>query len=745
MPFTVSIIRQAGNKLRQNTIRIFLVSAIIITLFFCPVIGTDDHSGLNNEGVLSYLSSQQSDLKTPGLFVPVKSPDGQNRFFYSSTNSDIYLVSGGDLVIMPRSIKVSDSDDAKIFLKFNDHNPLIPAQGSLRYSGGANYFTGNNSSEWNTGVPLYRSVQYTGIYSGINLVYSDKNGRLKREFIITPGADPKKISYVYEGNDSVRIDEYGALIIETKNEGTLIEARPVAYQEVGGIKKYIPVAFRISDNASIGFTLGRYDEQYPLIIDPEIITSGYLGGEAEDVGTAVTLDKNGIIYVTGYTHSWNFPVTQNAFNHTEIGYHDIFVTAYSKDGQDILFSTILGGSLNDYARSLIVDDNGTIYISGSTESADFPVRSAHQPELRGKYDAFVAALSPGGTQLIFSTYLGGDDIDDAFGMAIDPVKNRIYLTGTTLSPDFPAVNAYQPHKAGQYDAFLTILEGNAKSIAASTFLGGRQDDYSRAIALDKEGNIYLGGYTYSSKSSDFPIKNALFDTHPMTYDAFISKFTNDGRDLIYSTYLGGSMGDRIAAIAVNEKNQLYVTGYTFADDFPVTSDAFQKNYGGNLLADVFITGLAPDGQALVASTYIGGESDDMAYGITISDEDAVFVTGGTMSRNFPVKNSWQENLSGSMNTFVAGIDPSCNHLLFSSFLGGEGIDHGNSITHDSKNVLYITGTTGSDDFPDVHAVQKTFGGDDDAFIAVLSPDNLLYQNHLVKIPVIPSFTRANEK
>jgi len=747
MPFTECTLRQADTNYGQKTFRIFLLLTMITILCIGPVIGTDDISAIKDteSGMFSYDS--QANIKTPGVYIPVQSDDDTARFFYSSKNSDMLLLTGGDLVIMPRSTGGSVAEDDIIFLKFKDHDPRIIPQGLVQYSGDVNFFIGNNSSEWKTDVPLYRSVVYPYIYPGISLVYSDKNGLLKREFVIAPAADPTKISYVYEGSSSVWIDKSGALVIQTINSRQLTEARPVAYQEINGIKIKIPVAFRISGNNEISFTLGRYDCQYPVIIDPEIITSGFLGGEVEDVGTAVTLDKNGIIYVVGYTHSWNFPITQNPFNfnYSEVGYHDIFITAYSKDGRDVLFSTILGGSLNDYARSVIVDDNGTIFISGSTESADFPVKSAYQPTIKGKYDAFVAALNPQGTGLIFSTYLGGTDIDDAFGMAIGRTDHRIYLTGTTLSPDFPSVNAYQPEKSGQYDIFLIILDGNAKSIISSTFLGGRQDDYGRAIALDKEGCIYIGGYTYSSKSSDFPIKNALFNTHPMTYDAFVSKFKNDGSDLIYSTYLGGTLGDRIAAIAINEKNQLFVTGYTFADDFPVTTGAFQKKYGGNLLADAFITGFAPDGQSLVASTYLGGESDDMAYGITISEGGAIFVTGGTRSQSFPVKNSWQQNLSGLMNAFVTGIDPYCNHLIFSSYMGGKGTDHGNSITHDSKNVLYVTGTAGSENFPVIQAPQKTFGGDDDAFLTIISPKVISYRYPVVNFPVIPSLTITTVK
>jgi hypothetical protein len=443
----------------------------------------------------------------------------------------------------------------------------------------------------------------------------------------------------------------------------------------------------------------------------------------EDVGTSLAVDHNGTIYTVGYTHSTDFPVTRNAFNGTAAGYHDIFLTAYGKNGTEVLFSTFIGGAGNDYARAVAVDRNGTIYITGSTESPDFPITSAFQPVLHGKYDAFITAIRPNGAELEFSSFLGGTDIDDVFGIAIGGLKNQIYLTGTTLSKDFPVVHAYQNKNAGQYDAFVTVIDSSGKELVASTFLGGRQDDYGRALTLDEKGNIYVAGYTYSSKSSDFPVKNAFSGPHTMTYDAFASKLSPDAGNLIYSTYIGGSMGDRVAAIALDRKDQLYLTGYTFADDFPVTTDAFQRSYGGNLLADAFIIGLSTDGQSLVASTYLGGNKDDVGYGITIGDDGTIFITGGTMSPDFPVSHAWQKNLKGTMNAFVAGLDPACNHTIYSSYLGGEGSDLGASITHDRNGLLYITGTTSSKQFPVVRPFDKDFHGDDDAFLTIISPDH----------------------
>ncbi|MGB9175698.1 MAG: SBBP repeat-containing protein [Methanoregula sp.] len=709
----------------------------------CPVVWATDSAEKSNflsDTSVVDKNGSASDVKVPGLFVPVIFTDGKTGFYYSSQKSDTILLAGGDAVIIPRFTKSLSPYDDKVILRFDRQDSQIVPQGENPYSGKAAFFTGNDPSQWRTNISIYHSVAYQEIYPGIRLTYSDNRGELKSEFLIAPAADPAMISYSYEGSRTLGIDESGALHIETGQGGYLVDSPPNAYQVIGGSITQVPVQYLLSDDHHVRFALGKYDKDYPVLIDPQILTSSYLGGDVEDVGTKVAVDDKGTVYVVGYTHSKDFPVTQHAFNETEAGYHDIFITAWGKQGTEILFSTFIGGALNDYVKAVAVDANGTIYIPGSTESPDFPVKSAFQPQLQGKYDAFITAIRPGGGELAFSSFLGGSDIDDAFGIALGGPENRIYLTGTTLSQDFPVLYPVQNKNAGQYDVFLTVIDSSGKALVASTFLGGRQDDYGRAIAVDTNGNIYIGGYTYSSKSSDFPVKNAFSGPHTMTYDAFASKFSPDAKDLIYSTYFGGTMGDRVAALALDRKNQLYLTGYTFADDFPTTADAFQRNYGGNLLADAFVVGLSADGQSLMASTYLGGSKDDMGYGITIGDDGTIFVTGGTMSPDFPVSHAWQKNLNGTMNVFVAGLNPACSRTIFSSYLGGEGSDTGASIAHDKDGLLYITGTTGSEQFPVIRPVQSQYHGDDDAFLTILSPGGVSHRIANMNLPVIPLFS-----
>lgn len=721
-----------------------LIPGIIVLLILSPGVNgltTADTGALFfDQSTADVQDNPVSGFTIAGTFVPVLLKTGDPGFLYSAHDCDYLLQRGGDVLIITRSDDPSLLYENAIRIRFNGQNIREIPAGEDPYSGKAGFLIGNDSSEWRTKIPVYRSAIYPNIYPGIRLVYTGQEGRLKSEFIVAPAADPKIISYTYEGSETVRTDRSGALVIETGGNGQLVEAPPKAYQIIGGQIVHVSVRYNVGNGDHVGFSVGSYDARYPLIIDPEIITSGHLGGGADDVGAGIAVDDTGTIYVAGYTHSTDFPVTGDAFDNTGGGFDDIFITAYTKNGSDILYSTYIGGSGNDYIRSILVDADRTLYIGGSTESTDFPVKNAVQPEIGGKYDAFITAISGGGTDLAFSTYLGGSDIDEAFGIALGGKKNRLYLTGMTQSKDFPTVNAYQETNAGQVDAFLAVIDPREKALAASTYLGGRQDDYSRAIALDDEGNIYIGGYTYSSKSYDFPVKNPLFGPHKMTYDAFVSKFNPDAGELVFSTYLGGTMGDRISALSVNGDNQLYMTGYTFADDFPTTSGAIQQVFGGNLLSDAFVAGLSPDGQSLIASTYLGGSRDDVGYGITTCPDGTIFITGGTMSTDFPVFRAWQNTLEGSMDVFVSRLDPACSRMTFSSYLGGEGSDRGSSILCSKEGLLYVTGTTNSAKFPTILPFRENFGGDNDAFLAVLSPDTESLQNQMMKVIVIPPIT-----
>jgi hypothetical protein len=657
-----------------------------------------------------------------GFFVPVIGSDTLGSgFHYYHKNAEYYFMPYEILITAPGVSAFDRTTNPPARFRFEGQNQDSRLTGKKVLNGTAQFFIGNDTSQWHTAVPLYGEIEYQDIYPGIDLYYREEKGHLKSTFIVAPGANPSSIHYTINGETPIQIDRRGALVISIAEGRQITEEPPTAYQEIGGLVKSVPVRYYLADEGQIGYELGSYDTDYPLVIDPEIITSGYLGGNVEDTAYSIALDPKGTIYVIGTTYSSDFPVTRTVFNTTWSGFTDIFVTAYTKDGTQVLYSTYLGGAGNDNGWAIAVSEEGIVYITGSTECPDFPVKNAFQPTVAGAYDAIITAISPDGSALEFSSYLGGSDMDDARDIALFGQNNTIHLTGITRSKDFPVKNAIQKKSGGELDAFITLIDGKGTHIISSTYLGGRQDDYGRGIAVDTTGSIYVTGYTYSSKSSDFPVKTPLMGPHTTTYDAFVSKYSPNAIDLVYSTYLGGSWGDRASAIAVDPNGTAYVIGYTYSDDYPTTPGAFQRVFGGGVYTDAFITGIAPDGQSLTASTYLGGNGDDFGNSITITPYGHVYGTGGTSSSDFPLHEPWKDSLSGPMDAFVTGLDASCSNPEISSYFGGNGYDIGNAIASDSHGVLFIAGSTNSDQLPAIRTNQAQKGGDFDAFLIAIAP------------------------
>ena len=708
-----------------TTKRFFLLVGIIAICLQCSCAGAITLSPYDND-TPQKLMDPGSTTTIPdrpyGFFVPMNGSDTPDSgFHYSGKNVDYFFMPDEILMTVPDVPAPDSTTNLPVRFRFEGQNPDSKLMGKNLLNGTAQFFIGNDPSQWKMAVPLYGEVMYQDIYSGIDLHYREERGHLKSTFIVAPGADPSSVHYIIEGGKSVQIDQQGALVISSAGGRQITEEPPTAYQEIGGGVKSIPVSYYLIDEAQVGYVLGWYDPAYPLVIDPEVITSGYLGGNVEDTAYGIALDPRGTIYIIGTTYSGDFPVTRTAFNTTWGGFTDIFVTAYTKAGTEVLYSTYLGGAGNDNGRAIAVNPEGIVYITGSTECPDFPVKNAFQTTMAGAYDAFITALSQDGSALEFSSYLGGSDMDDARDIALSGQNNTIYLTGITRSNDFPVKNAVQKKSGGELDAFITVMDGNGTSIISSTYLGGSKDDYGRGIAVDTNGSIYVTGYTYSSKTSDFPVKNPFMGPHTVTYDAFVSRYTPGASDLVYSTYLGGTWGDRASAIAVDPNGTAYVIGYTYSDDYPTTPGAFQRAFGGGVYADVFITGIAPDGQSLASSTYLGGSRDDFGNSITLTPYGHVYGTGGTTSSDFPLREPWKDSLSGPMDAFVAGLDASLSNPEISSYFGGNGSDFGNAIESDAHGVLFVAGSSNSDQLPAIRASQAYNGGDFDAFLVAIAP------------------------
>ena len=596
-------------------------------------------------------------------------------------------------------------------------NPAARAVGQDPLPGKVNYFLGNDPSRWHTNVATYRQVDYPAVYPGIDLVYYGNQQQLEYDFVVSPGADPGHIRLGFTGADQVAVDGNGDLVLRAGSQ-ELRQHKPVVYQDINGFRREVPGAFRLAPAQSplgtsqVAFALGAYDASRPLVIDPGLSYSTYLGGSNLQEGRGIAVDAAGSAYVTGATWSSDFP-TANAFQPTAHG-ANAFVTKFAPDGSALLFSTYLGGSYFDGGHAIALDRDGNVYVAGETRSSDFPLVNPLQPAFGGGVDdAFVAKLAADGSALDYSTYLGGSGVDEANGIAVDGEGNA-YIAGNTSSTDFPTVNAVQPtYGGGDFSAFIAKVAPDGSALLYSTYLGGNHWDWGTSIAVDGAGDAYVTGVT---GSTNFPTVNALQPTFGGIADAFVTKFAPDGSALLFSTYLGGYGLDQGNGVAVDAAGSAYVTGSTDATNFP-TVNAVQPASGGG--TDAFVTKFAPDGSALLYSTYLGGSSLDTANGIAVDADGNAYLIGSTWSTNFPTLDAFQPNFGGGYyaDAFVAKLSAGGASLVYSSYLGGSGSDGGNAVAVDTNGNAYVTGNTASADFPTANALQPAYAGVGDAFVA----------------------------
>ena len=454
--------------------------------------------------------------------------------------------------------------------------------------------------------------------------------------------------------------------------GDIRQQRLRIYQEKCGTQINVDGNFRLLDNDSYGFAVAGYDMNKDIVIDPALIYSTYLGGAAEDQGFTLVIDPAGCAYVTGYTNSNPFPTTAGAVQ------------------------TTYGGGGND---------------------------------------AFVTKLNPGGSGMVYSTYLGGAGDDRCRGLAVDAAGNA-YVTGyTSSSITFPLTSgAFQTtYGGGAYDAFITKLNAAGNALLYSTFLGGEGNDYGYSVVADSGGDAVVTGYT---NSSAFPITLGAFQiTCHGGYDAFVTKLNAAGNALVYSSYLGGSGTEYGYDLAVDTSGCAYITGSTTSDNttFPFTAGAYQTIYRGS--NDAFISKFNAAGSALIYSTFLGGSEADTGNAIAIDSSDNAYITGNTTSNTFPTTPGvLQAVYGGGGDAFITKLNAAGNALVYSTYLGGADTDNGQSIVLDTFNNAYVTGYTSSHAFPTTPgAYQGTYnGGATDAFIARLNPgaSTLLYSTFL---------------
>jgi hypothetical protein len=620
----------------------------------------------------------------------------------------------------------SESQTSEVLrMKLVGANRAVKVKGLDELPGKSNYFFGNDPKKWHTNVPTYARVKYEGVYPGIDLVYYGNQRQLEYDFVVAPGADPKTISLEIEDrNSQVSMDGNGDLVVRLAS-GEVRLHKPRVYQS-GDPKSHSANSqfvlqdseFVVADNR-IGFDIPSYDKTKPLVIDPVLVYSTYLGGSGADWGNAIAVDSSGNAYVTGATHSADFPTASAVQPITGGGYQDSFVMKINPAGNALVYSTYLGGSFDDVTTGISVDSSGSVYVTGTTDSPDLPTPNAVQPQLASSVgsNAFATKFSPDGGALAFSTYLGGSGHDHGNAIAVD-ASGSAYITGTTDSPNFPTANAIQPQLASSVgsNAFVTKFSPDGTKLVYSTYLGGSAADQGNSVAVDSSGSAYVTG---STLSSDFPTTNGAFETSS-SGGAFVTKLNAAGTGLVYSTYLGNS-GDQGYAIALDSSANAYVTGQTVLTNFPTTSGSFQSASGG--FNDAFVTKLNAAGSALVYSTYLGGSDYDIGYGIAVDSSGDAYVTGTTSSADFPSKHSFKSCAGAAgPDVFVSNLNARGDAVSYSTCLGGADENQGRGIAVNSLGEAYITGFTFAGNFPLVNPLGTGHGGepDSDAFVAKIA-------------------------
>ena len=580
-------------------------------------------------------------------------------------------------------------------------------------TGSSNYFIGHEPSAWRTGIPQYRAVEYHEIYSGIDVVYHSDGQRLEYDFLLHAHADPRDIRLAIDGADEVHVDQTGDLVAEI-GSAEIRHRKPTVYQESDGMRKPVNGRYVSLGGNRIGFELGAYDKSKPAVIDPVLVFSTYFGGQGTDNGGGIRLDAagniyicgttsstnlpgasspgppfssgtdayvakfsptgklifvtyvggtndqasgngvgvdgNGNVYLAGITAAANFPV-KNAIQGTYHGAQDAFVLELNSSGSALVYSTYLGGSALDYARAMEVDTAGNAYVSGSTGSKEFPTVNAAQPKFGGgNLDSFAVKIAPGGSSLVYSTFLGGGQTDFNNGMTIDPTGNA-YIFGDTNSTDFPVVGAIQSTYSGGQNTGWLVKLGASGNVVYSTYYGGTGGDAIRGAKTDASGNLIMTGET---ASINFPIVKAIQPHYGGgMYDAWVAKLNASGSQILYSTYLGGSGEDGGGSVAVDALGNAYITGLTFSSNFPVVNAAQAANAGNE---DAFLTKINATGSAILSSTYLGGSGADAGVQIAVDAAARAYIVGTTASSNFPTASPTQPAFGGGpYDAFVAVI------------------------------------------------------------------------------------------
>lgn len=707
------------------------------------------------------------------------------KFLAHGDGYSLFLTSEGATMALRSKAGTTNGPRSELLtMKLAGANHGAPITGSGPLPGKTNYLLGADPSRWHRNIPQFSRVHYKEVYPGIDLVFYGNQGHLEYDFQVAPGADPALAELEFDGAKRLTMDG-GGLVVQGEAGAVRLET-PHVYQQINGRQKRVDARFSLRAANRVGFEIGLYDRSHELIIDPILTYSTFFGGSGDDTSPSIAVDNVGAIYMAGSTDSSpaSFPpATLQTLVPTTLTMpptHVFVAKIVPSNTSAAVYETFLGGGGSDTSVGIGVDGAGNAYIVGNTTSgiggtADFPTtgtnayQTAPASGSAGTSHVFVSVLDSTGSTLKYSSYLSGNNTDVATGMAKDN-KGNVYVTGTTLSNDagsvgdqFPAsappqAEPFQPSPRAAKQFFVTKVNTAAfgtGSITYSTYFGGGVPSNGTAIgggiAVDSTGNIYFTGttnffYSGTSPTTDFPILNpyqACLDVPtpnttkgPVTCatstatstDAFVAKLNPSaaaGSQLIWSTYLGGSLDDAGTAIALDSgSTNVYVTGSTSSTDFtiPTSTAPFQSTNGG--APDAFVARLnnpSSGNMALSYFSYLGGSGADAGLAIAVDTASGALLTGSTQSANFPVTTGpIQSSLLGAQDAFFARINTSATSGQntvgnYATYFGGSGTDRGTSITLDNNLSTYLAGDTNSADLQTAAPLQLVNNGGFDTF------------------------------
>jgi hypothetical protein len=631
--------------------------------------------------------------------------DGQVKFFARGPHYTVFLTSGQMVLTLRHSETLPDT------AALSDHsqsaiasvNSFVPGSGRASVSesiemkligaasdpvivgeeqqpGMANYFIGNDPNKWQTNVPIYKKVHYKNIYPGIDLAYYSSQLRIEHDYIVAAGSNPNQIQLKINGADEVNVDANGDLILKKHGDEIRLQA-PVAYQESNGIRTGVEAKYSVQASGRVHFAIGKYDKTKSLVIDPVLVYGTYLGGSGFDQGTGIAVDNDGNSYIAGCTDSTDFPLASS--NQTAPSSMNAFIAKVNSSGSALVYADYIGGSSYDCASAMTLDGSDDAYLTGGTYSQDFPTVSPYQSANNSNASAaFVTEVSPDGSSLLYSTYLSGSAYTRASSLGLDS-SGDIYVAGWTQSTDFPVANAYQS--------------------AVSPNQGGNYGQYG-----------------------------------------FVTEFAAGGQSLVYSTYYAGSATaspgcqscwplpySNITGMTVAPSGNVYVTGDTNTDDFPVTQNAYQTARETNDNAAVGFIGTFSSSGGLTNSTYYGAQPTSSGFlglwpsAIAIDSNGSTYVVGTTYNGGNPIPVT-TPNLCNPAQTqcsigFITKFDPTGLNVIYSTYLS-PGIDvEPIAVTVDSNGDAYVySQSSGGPSGPLTDPIE-TYSGGEDVFIQEIDP------------------------